>query len=201
MKLKIILLIVLVILIIYKLNGNQIETFQNDEKSQLVLKQELTSLFDIPEERLDNIKISGLDPDITITFYIRPRDINDEESPNLENIKQNIENMKKNMNYQLTINGELKNFKDISVNAIEKSKITKFEQLKNKFIDPNIDSQIQHLNDVKYFIKDGVYLKHDNPMDRFYKFNKFGDLTVEEEIQNPEPTDPQTEKGVLDNTQ
>ena len=38
-------------------------------------------------------------------------------------------------------------------------------------------------------------------MDRFYKFNKFGDLTVEEEIQNPEPTDPQTEKGVLDNTQ
>lgn len=203
---KIILLIILIILIIYKLNGDTTETFnndtQNDNKSDTtdnqILKRELSAILDISEDRIENIKISGLDPDIKVTFYIIPRDINDEESPKLESIQETITNIKQNMNYQFTIDGEMKNFTDIEVKPIEKNTPTKMDQLKNKFIDANIDNQIKHLNDVKYYIKDGVYIKRDNPMDRFYEFSKHGNLTIEDELQNPEPTEPLSENGVLD---
>ncbi len=201
---KIILLIVLIILIIYKLNGTN-ETFQNNQNNQNeqivdnnVLLQEISSLLDIQEERIENIKISGLDPDIRITFHIIPREINDTESATLESINETIKTLKSTMNYQFTIEGEMKNFTDILVNPIEKVKLTKFEKLQHRFINPNINEQINHLKDVKNYIKNDIYIKHNNPMDRFYGFDKYGNLKVEDEIQNPEITEPQTENGILE---
>lgn len=199
---KIVLSILLVLLIIYKLNGDTNESFQNnnnnnDDNSQLTIKQEIASLLDIPEDRIENIHISGTEPNITVTFYVSPRDINDEESHTLETVHQNIKNMKENINYEFTIDGNMHTFTNISVATLDKSD-TKTQQLKNKFIDPQIDEQIQHLKDVKNYIKNGTYIKYDNPMDRFYEFNKHGNLTVEAELQNPETTEPQTEAGVLD---
>lgn len=187
---KIILLIVLIFLIIYKLNGDK-ELFQNNND---VLKQEISALLDITEDRIENLKVSGVEPNISISYNVIPRDINDTEAHTLESLEETINNLKKNMNYQFTIDGTTHTITNISMKPVEKS-TTKFQELEDKFIDPGIDKQIKHLKDVKNYIKDGTYIKYDNPMDRFYEFDENGNLKLENELLNIEP---QTEAGVLD---
>jgi hypothetical protein len=190
-----ILMIILLILIIYKFNSNhKKETFieQNnvisDSNQYIELKKEIAIFANVSEDRIDGLKIEGVLPDVTVSYYILPRTIDNVEDRTLEEVKADL-NDRKDTALEFTIDGQSLTFSGILLDALEKSEQTKYDKLMDKFKDKELDKQIQYVKDLKNVIK------YNNPMDRFYKFSKLGNIVLEK--QNDIPVEGQ--EGSLEN--
>jgi hypothetical protein len=186
-NISLIMLLFLFLMVIFNLNGNnkKIENFENNPTEYLQLKSELASFVGIPEDRIDNIQIDGVIPDVKITFKVLPRTIDALDEKNLLDVQESIASKIGSMSYDFTVEGETLKFIDINVSNDSIKQNTEYKQLMNKYIDPTINKQIKHLKNIKN------YVKYDNSMDRFYKFNDDGALKLNN------PISPETEEASL----
>ena len=202
----IILLVLLGFLIIYNMNGtehfqnnnnnnfniNNINNNENDDNDYLEyaqLKTYVASFADVLEDRIQDFKVGGTSPDVSISFTILPRSIDDIDDKSLEELYDTLSKMKSNMNYEFSVDGEDLKFVDIEVSPLEKNKLTQHERLISKFVDPKLNEQIQYLKNIKH------HIPHNNNSDRFYKFDEKGQLMLQPKKENI-PIN--TENGVLE---
>jgi hypothetical protein len=192
----------LIILIIHCMNKSK-EGYQNNNTNDndngnnniAELKTALAVFSKVQEDRIQNIKVEGIIPDVQIKYNIMPRTIDNIEGKTLEELETILKAYQENMDYIFTVNDQEHNFIDISVKPHQQSVLTSYQRLTNKFIDKGINTQIQGLKDTQNLIK------YSNPMDRFYKFNKeTGKLDVNNEEELVKDIPPEGENGELNSS-
>ena len=189
----IVLSVILLILIIYNFNGsNKKEHFQDSEENNNAdtnqhaqLKKQIAAFANVSENRISDLKVNGVVPSITVSFFILPRTIDDASASTLLDIESDLNDRKKNMGFDFTVDGQTLKFINMDVNNLEKSEETQYQRLMNKFVDAGLDDQIEQLKNIQKMVK------YDNPMDRFYKFTKVGDLVVDSQNKNEIPNEGQ----------
>lgn len=190
----IVLSVILLILIIYNCNGtNKKEHFQEsnqnnnnaDPNQHAQLKKQIAAFANVSEDRVSDLKVEGVVPSITVSFYILPRTVDDTSASTLLDIENDLNDRKKNMGFDFTVEGQTLKFINMNVDNLEKSEETQYQRLMNKFVDKGLDEQIQQLRDIQRMVK------YDNPMDRFYRFTKVGDLVVDSQKKNEIPAEGQ----------
>lgn len=193
-----ILLLCLFVLLIYKFNSSSKEAFENnnnniDEYNQEVpsdLKEPLALLAGVSSERIENIKITGIDPDIQIHFDILPRSADDSSEPTLENVIQKLDTLKMNMDYIIKVEGKDHHFKNIQTKSYENDK-TDVNNLTSKFVDPTLKKQIKYLKELQTLIGS------DYNTDNFLTFNKYGNLELKPNTADPDNSLPSTSEPTI----
>ena len=183
-------LLFLFLMVIFYLNADNKKTehFENNSTKYNQLKSELASFVGVPENRIDDIQVDGIIPDVKITFKILPRTIDALDEKNLLDVENSLTSKIGSMNYDFTVDGETLKFVDINVSNDSTTHDTEYKKLINKYVDPTLDKQIKHLKNIKN------YVKYNNSMDKFYKFNDDGKLILNN------ITDPETEEANLPST-
>ena len=177
-----IILISLILIIILLLCYNSTEHFQNNDNNNNnklqydinTVKESLASLAGVSSDRLSNISIIGTPPNISISFHILARHIDDNNSKTLPELKRFVDNYKNVLQYPIKFQDAEYTFSKISTKLEDKKEeVEKYNKLQSHFKDPTITKQIQELQNLKNLIK------YNTNLDRFYKFDKDGDLFLQ----------------------
>jgi hypothetical protein len=189
-------------MLIYKFNSSGKESFSNNNKNNKNnnadeseynqdvpsdLKEPLALLTGVSSERIENIKITGVNPDIQIYFDVLPRSADDSDEPTLENVVQKLDTLKMNMDYIIRVDGTDHHFKTIHTKSYKKDK-TNTDELTSKFVDPTLKKQIKYLKELQTLIGS------DYNTDNFLTFNKNGNLELKP---NTLPATSEPETGAI----